>query len=303
MRHLLTIHDLTVAEVENLIDLGIKMKASPQLFAKSLDGLTLGMIFQKSSTRTRVSFEVGMHQLGGAALFLSSNDLQLGRGEPISDTAQVLSRYLDAIMIRTFDHQDVCDMARFGTVPVINGLDDWVHPCQVLCDLMTIREHLGGPAGLKLAYVGDGNNMAHSLLFGGAKTGMDVTVAAPHGYWPCEKVMELSAADAETTGATLKVVTDPAEAIADADVVYTDVWASMGQEEEQAKREADFAGFTIDNALMAGAKDHAIFMHCLPAHRGEEVAAEVIDGPQSVIFDEAENRMHIQKAILHSVLR
>jgi ornithine carbamoyltransferase len=303
MRHLLTIHDLTVAEVESLIELGIKMKANPQLFAKSLDGLTLGMIFQKSSTRTRVSFEVGMHQLGGAALFLSSNDLQLGRGEPISDTAQVLSRYVDAIMIRTFDHQDVCDMAKYGTVPVINGLDDWVHPCQVLCDLMTIREHLGGPAGLKLAYVGDGNNMAHSLLFGGAKTGMDVTIASPHGYWPCEKVMEMATADAEETGATLKIVTDPAEAITDADVVYTDVWASMGQEAEQAKREKDFAGFTIDNTLMAHAKDHAIFMHCLPAHRGEEVAAEVIDGPQSVIFDEAENRMHIQKAILYSVLR
>jgi ornithine carbamoyltransferase len=303
MRHLLTIHDLTVGEVEDLLELGIKMKANPQLFAKSLEGLTLGMIFQKSSTRTRVSFEVGMHQLGGTALFLSSNDIQLGRGETISDTAQVLSRYLDAIMIRTFDHQDVVDMARFGTVPVINGLDDWVHPCQVLCDLMTIREHLGGPAGLKLAYVGDGNNMAHSLLFGGAKTGMDVTIAAPHGYWPCEKVMELATADAEATGAKLQVVTDPAEAMADADVVYTDVWASMGQEAEQAKREKDFAGFTIDNALMAKARDHAIFMHCLPAHRGEEVAAEVIDGPQSVIFDEAENRMHIQKAILHSVLR
>ncbi len=303
MRHLLTIHDLTVGEVEDLLELGIKMKANPQLFAKSLEGLTLGMIFQKSSTRTRVSFEVGMHQLGGTALLLRSTEIQLGRGETISDTAQVLSRYLDAIMIRTFDHQDVVDMARFGTVPVINGLDDWVHPCQVLCDLMTIREHLGGPAGLKLAYVGDGNNMAHSLLFGGAKTGMDVTIAAPHGYWPCEKVMELATADAEATGAKLQVVTDPAEAMADADVVYTDVWASMGQEAEQAKREKDFAGFTIDNALMAKARDHAIFMHCLPAHRGEEVAAEVIDGPQSVIFDEAENRMHIQKAILHSVLR
>ena len=302
MDHLLTIHDLSVAETGELLGLAGEVKADPARYAHALAGKTLGMIFQKSSTRTRVSFEVGMFQLGGGALFLSSNDIQLGRGETISDTARVLSRYVDAIMIRTFAHQDVVDLARYGTAPVINGLDDLVHPCQILCDLLTVREHLGGPAGRKIAYVGDGNNVAHSLLYGGAKTGCNVTIASPKGYEVDADVLAAARADAAETGAELVTVADPAEAAGDADVVYTDVWASMGQEAEQADRLKAFAGFQVDARLMAVAKPGARFMHCLPAHRGEEVAADVIDGPQSIVFDQAENRLHIQKAILLKLL-
>lgn len=302
MNHMLTIHELSVAEVEALLTLAVDIKANPDNYRTSLAGKTLGMIFQKSSTRTRVSFEVGMYQLGGHALFLSSNDIQMGRGEPIEDTAKVMSRYVDAIMIRTFAHQDVRDLATHGSIPIINGLDDLVHPCQVLSDLLTIQEHLGDLKGRKLAYIGDGNNMAHSLLAGGAKVGMDVVIAAPEGYQPLPDMLAQAQEDAKETGATLSVVTDPMEAVKDADVVYTDVWASMGQEAEQAKREKAFVGFTVDAAMMAAAKPGAIFMHCLPAHRGEEVSADVIDGPQSVIYDEAENRMHMQKAILHTLL-
>jgi ornithine carbamoyltransferase len=302
MNHMLTIHELSVAEVEALLTLAVDIKANPDNYRTSLAGKTLGMIFQKSSTRTRVSFEVGMYQLGGHALFLSSNDIQMGRGEPIEDTAKVMSRYVDAIMIRTFAHQDVRDLATHGSIPIINGLDDLVHPCQVMSDLLTIQEHLGDLKGRKLAYIGDGNNMAHSLLAGGAKVGMDVVIAAPEGYQPLPDMLAQAQEDAKETGATLSVVTDPMEAVKDADVVYTDVWASMGQEAEQAKREKAFVGFTVDAAMMAAAKPGAIFMHCLPAHRGEEVSADVIDGPQSVIYDEAENRMHMQKAILHTLL-
>ncbi len=302
MNHMLTIHELSVAEVEALLTLAVDIKANPDNYRTSLAGKTLGMIFQKSSTRTRVSFEVGMYQLGGHALFLSSNDIQMGRGEPIEDTAKVMSRYVDAIMIRTFAHQDVRDLATHGSIPIINGLDDLVHPCQVMSDLLTIQEHLGDLKGRKLAYIGDGNNMAHSLLAGGAKVGMDVVIAAPEGYQPLPDMLAQAQEDAKETGATLSVVTDPMEAVKDADVVYTDVWASMGQEAEQAKREKAFVGFTVDAAMMAAAKPGAIFMHCLPAHRGEEVSADVIDGPQSVIYDEAENRMHMQKAILHMLL-
>jgi ornithine carbamoyltransferase len=302
MNHMLTIHELSVAEVEALLTLAVDIKANPDNYRTSLAGKTLGMIFQKSSTRTRVSFEVGMYQLGGHALFLSSNDIQMGRGEPIEDTAKVMSRYVDAIMIRTFAHQDVRDLATHGSIPIINGLDDLVHPCQVMSDLLTIQEHLGDLKGRKLAYIGDGNNMAHSLLAGGAKVGMDVVIAAPEGYQPLPDMLAQAQEDARETGATLSVVTDPMDAVKDADVVYTDVWASMGQEAEQAKREKAFVGFTVDAAMMAAAKPGAIFMHCLPAHRGEEVSADVIDGPQSVIYDEAENRMHMQKAILHTLL-
>jgi ornithine carbamoyltransferase len=302
MNHMLTIHELSVAEVEALLTLAVDIKTNPDNYRTSLAGKTLGMIFQKSSTRTRVSFEVGMYQLGGHALFLSSNDIQMGRGEPIEDTAKVMSRYVDAIMIRTFAHQDVRDLATHGSIPIINGLDDLVHPCQVMSDLLTIQEHLGDLKGRKLAYIGDGNNMAHSLLAGGAKVGMDVVIAAPEGYQPLPDMLAQAQEDAKETGATLSVVTDPMEAVKDADVVYTDVWASMGQEAEQAKREKAFVGFTVDAAMMAAAKPGAIFMHCLPAHRGEEVSADVIDGPQSVIYDEAENRMHMQKAILHTLL-
>jgi len=302
MNHMLTIHELSVAEVDALLTLAVDIKANPDNYRQSLAGKTLGMIFQKSSTRTRVSFEVGMYQLGGHALFLSSNDIQMGRGEPIEDTAKVMSRYVDAIMIRTFAHQDVRDLATHGSIPIVNGLDDLVHPCQVMSDLLTIQEHLGDLKGRKLAYIGDGNNMAHSLLAGGAKVGMDVVIAAPEGYQPLPEMLAQSQEDAKETGATLSVVTDPTEAAKDADVIYTDVWASMGQEAEQAKREKAFEGFTVDAAMMSAAKPGAIFMHCLPAHRGEEVSADVIDGPQSVIYDEAENRMHMQKAILHTLM-
>ncbi|MHC4984588.1 MAG: ornithine carbamoyltransferase [Planctomycetota bacterium] len=302
MKHLLSIHDLSVDDVAEIFALADDIKAHPEQFAEALKGKTLGMIFQKSSTRTRVSFEVGMYQLGGTALFLSTNDIQLGRGEPISDTAQVLSRYLDAIMIRTFDHQDIQDLARFGSIPVINGLDDLLHPCQALADMMTMKERFGDLAGRKLAYVGDGNNVAHSLLMAGAKTGVNVSLATPAGYEPSADIVKTAQADATETGATLEVLTDPAAAVADADVVYTDVWASMGQEAEQAKREKAFAGYQVTTDLMARAKPTAVFMHCLPAHRGEEVAEAVIDGPQSAVFDEAENRMHAQKAVLVKLL-
>ncbi|HDZ21384.1 hypothetical protein LCGC14_0333800 [marine sediment metagenome] len=302
MDHLLTICDLTVAEVGGIFELTAELKAKPERFADALAGKTLGMIFQKSSTRTRVSFEVGMFQLGGAALFLSSNDIQLGRGETIADTAHVLSRYLDAVMIRTFDHQDVVDLAAFGTIPIINGLDDLLHPCQGLADLFTMKEVFGDLSGRKLAYVGDGNNVAHSLLMAGAKTGVDVSLAVPPNYGPQPEIVDAARDAASETGATLQVVTHPAEAVADADVVYTDVWASMGQEAERAKRLQVFQGYQVDAKLMSAAKTTAVFMHCLPAHRGEEVATDVIDGPASVVFDEAENRLHVQKAILLKLL-
>jgi len=298
VEHFITVHDFSRAEIGRLFDLAARVKARPGDFASALAGKTLGMIFQKSSTRTRVSFEAGMVQLGGHALFLSARDIQIGRGEPISDTAQVLSRYLDGIMARTFAHQDVLDLARYGTVPVINGLTDELHPCQVMADFLTLREVFGELDGRKLAYVGDGNNMAHSLMLAGPKVGMDVAVAAPAGYRPAAKYVDLARADAAAAGTSVVVTDDVAEAVAGASAVYTDVWASMGQEEEAAKRRQAFAGWTVDAALMAQAAPDAVFLHCLPAHRGEEVAAEVIDGPQSRVFDEAENRLHAQKAIL-----
>ena len=302
-RHFLSIHDLTAAEVASLFDLTAALKREPGRYAQALAGKSLAMIFEKSSTRTRVSFEVGMTQLGGHALFLSSRDIQLGRGEPISDTAQVLSRYVDIVMARTFAHQTVVDLARYGTVPVVNGLTDDLHPCQGMADYFTLREVFGADLrGRKLAYVGDGNNVAHSLMFGAAKVGMDVAVATPKGYEVKEKYLELAQQDAAAAGTKVTVTSDPREAVAGASAVYTDVWASMGQEAEQQKRLQDFAGWTIDAAMMAGAEKDAVFLHCLPAHRGEEVAAEVIDGPQSRIFDEAENRLHVQKAIMVRLL-
>jgi len=302
MHHLLTIHDLSASDVADIFTLAADVKADPVKFAETLCGRTLAMIFQKSSTRTRVSFEVGMVQLGGSALFLSGNDIQLGRGETIADTARALSRYVDAVMIRSFAHEDAQDLARHGSVPVINGLDDLVHPCQGLADLFTMREKLGELKGRKLAYVGDGNNVAHSLLYAGAKTGVNVSVASPQGYEPKAQVLEAARSDAAGTAAMLDVGSDPAEAVAGADAVYTDVWASMGQEAQRAKRLKAFQGYQVDEKLMALAKPTAMFMHCLPAHRGEEVATEVIDGPQSVVWDEAENRLHVQKAILLKLL-
>jgi ornithine carbamoyltransferase len=299
-RHLISIHDLSAVEVAGLFQLAAAVKARPREHAATLAGKSLGMIFEKSSTRTRVSFEVGMVQLGGHALFLSSRDIQLGRGEPIGDTAKVLSRYVDGIMARTFAHQTVVDLARFGSVPVINGLTDDLHPCQALADYFTLGEvfGFGELRGRKLAYVGDGNNMAHSLLFGGAKVGMDVAIASPAGYTVKPHYVALARQDAAAAGTSILLTADPREAVRDAACVYTDVWASMGQEAEAQARLQAFRGFQVDAELMAAAKPEAVFLHCLPAHRGEEVAAEVADGPQSRIFDEAENRLHVQKAIL-----
>ena len=301
-RHLISIHDLTREQVAGLFDLAAAVKANPREYARALAGQTLGMIFQKSSTRTRVSFEVGMLQLGGHALFLSSRDIQLGRGEPTSDTARVLSRYLDGVMARTFAHQDVLDLARYGSVPVVNGLTDDLHPCQALADYFTLREIFGELSGRKIAYVGDGNNMARSLVFGAAKVGMDVAVAAPEGYQLSGRYLALAQEDADRAGTKIDLTDDPAEAVAEASCVYTDVWASMGQEEEQKKRERDFAGFTVDVRLMERADPDAVFLHCLPAHRGEEVDALVADGPQSRIFDQAENRLHVQKALMAKLM-
>jgi ornithine carbamoyltransferase len=298
LRHLISIHDLSAAEVAGLFRLAAEVKALPRRYAAALAGKCLGMIFEKSSTRTRVSFEAGVAQLGGHALFLSSRDIQLGRGEPISDTAKVLSRYIDGIMARTFAHQTVVDLARFGSVPVINGLTDDLHPCQALADYFTLGEVFGELRGRKIAYVGDGNNMAHSLLFGAAKVGMDIAVASPAAYTVKPHYVELARQDAAAAGTSIVLTSDPREAVAGAAAVYTDVWASMGQEAEAQQRLQAFHGFQVDAALMAAARPDAVFLHCLPAHRGEEVAAEVADGPQSRIFDEAENRLHVQKAIL-----
>jgi ornithine carbamoyltransferase len=306
MRHkdFIEIHDYTADEVNEIFELARDIKAKPKKFNTALEGQTLAMIFEKSSTRTRVSFEVGMYQLGGHALFLSARDIQLGRGEPITDTAQVLSRYVDGIMARTFAHSTVTDLAKFGSVPVINGLTDLSHPCQAMTDYFTAWEKFGGDLkGRKIAYVGDGNNMAHSLMFGAPKVGMDIAVACPAGYSPDANVIAQAGADAKAAGTHMLITTSIEEAVRDADIIETDVWASMGQEAEAEKRKQDFAGWIVDQRLMSMAKKDAIFMHCLPAHRGEEVSAEVIDGPQSVIFDEAENRLHIQKAIMVALMK
>lgn len=300
MKHLLSIHDLSVEEVEKILDTAADLKAKLKagIEHKILAGKSMGMIFSKSSTRTRVSFETGMYQLGGHALFLSSNDIQLGRGESIYDTANVLSRYLDGIMIRTFKQSDVEDLAKYGSIPIINGLTDLLHPCQALTDIFTAYEHKGRLKGLKLAYIGDGNNMAHSLMYAGAKVGMDVSVASPEGYECNAEIIENAKEDAKLTGAVIDVSNDPESAVKNADVVYTDTWVSMGQEEEKAKRIKDFEGYTIDEKLFSLADSEAVFMHCLPAYRGYEVTEGVIDGPNSVIFDEAENRLHVQKAVM-----
>jgi ornithine carbamoyltransferase len=300
LRHkdLIEIHDYSAAEVREIFEIARDLKAKPSKFQGALAGQTLAMIFEKSSTRTRVSFEVGMFQLGGHALFLSSRDIQLGRGEPIYDTAKVLSRYVDGIMARTFAHKTVTDLAEYASVPVINGLTDLSHPCQVMTDYFTAWERFGDLEGRKIAYVGDGNNMAHSLMFGASKVGMNIAVATPPGYAPDAVVVEQARADADHAGTKVIVTTSIDEACQDADIIETDVWASMGQEAEAEKRRKDFAGWMVDKRIMSLAKKDAIFMHCLPAHRGEEVSAEVIDSERSVIYDEAENRLHVQKAIM-----
>jgi len=296
-RDFLNIGDFSPAETFALLELAERMRTG-KYDAKPLAGKALAMLFMKSSTRTRMSFEVGAIQLGGSAHFLSPRDVQIGRGEPIGDTARVLSRYVHGIMIRTFAHQDVVELADYATVPVINGLTDLSHPCQILADVLTVQQHLGDIRGKKVAWIGDGNNMANSWIEAAAHLGFALRVACPEGYDPDADFL----ADAAAKGADVQLLRDPREAVQDADVVTTDVWASMGQEEEQAKRAIAFALYQVDAELMAKAASHAIFLHCLPAHRGEEVTAEVIDGPQSVVWDEAENRLHIQKAIMAALM-
>jgi ornithine carbamoyltransferase len=295
-RDFLQIADYSNKELDRLFSLAELMRAG-KYKKKPLAGKSLAMIFMKSSTRTRVSFEVGAWQLGGHALFLSPRDVQLGRGEPIADTARVLSRYVDGIMIRTFAHSEVEELARYADVPIINGLTDLVHPCQVLADVLTIIQHLGGYKGKRVAWIGDGNNMANSWLNAAYVLGFELTLACPEGYDPDPMIFQRAASKAK-----VRIVRDPAEAAARADVVTTDVWASMGQEEEQAVREKAFKGFRVDEGIMKRASEGAIFLHCLPAHRGEEVSADVIDGPQSRVWDEAENRLHIQKAIMATLM-
>src|SRR6059036_25628 len=295
-RDFLQITDFTRKEIEQLFDLSKRMKSRAYL-ETPLAGKTLAMIFAKSSTRTRVSFEVGAYQLGGQALFLSSKDIQIGRGEPIPDTARVLSRYVDGIMIRTYDHAEVEELARYATIPVINGLTDLTHPCQVLADLFTIREHLGGWDGKRIAWVGDGNNMANAWLEAAAVLGFELSLACPEGFEPNRARFEAAQQHAKVT-----VTEVPEEAVEGAHAVNTDVWASMGQEGEADARRNAFKGYTVDSALMRLAAPKAIFLHCLPAHRGEEVTAEVIEGKQSRVWDEAENRLHVQKALLATLM-
>lgn len=300
MKHLLKLADLSREEILSVLNLADQLKYERKhgIYKDYLKGKKLGMIFQKSSTRTRVSFEVGMYELGGNALFLSNRDLQIGRGEPVQDTARVLSRYLDCIMIRTFAQQEVEDLAKYGSIPVINGLTDYCHPCQVLADLMTIREKKGAFKGLKMCFIGDGNNMANSLMVGAIKTGMSFSIACPEGYEPDAQLVAWAKENGSFT-----MTTDALKAAEGADVVYTDVWASMGQEEEKAKREKAFAGYQVNEAVMAAAHSDAMVLHCLPAHRGEEITAEVFEAHADEIFEEAENRLHAQKAVLCKVMQ
>ncbi|QDP39088.1 ornithine carbamoyltransferase [Radiobacillus deserti] len=301
-RDFLTLADFSKAELNFMLNLAQHLKKQRKLGREEqpLKGKTLGMIFEKSSTRTRVSFEAGIYQLGGTGLFLSSKDLQIGRGEPVADTAKVLSGYLDGIMIRTYSQSLVEQLAENATIPVINGLTDDYHPCQVLADMLTIQETKGSLKGVKIAYIGDGNNMAHSLMIGSAIMGMDISVASPKGFEPDEAITK-KAVDLANQSSVV-VTNDPVEAVANADVIYTDVWASMGQEEEQKAREEIFANFQVNDYLVAHAHSDYTFMHCLPAHRGEEVTASIIDGKHSVVFQEAENRLHAQKALMVALM-
>ena len=300
MKHLLKLNDFTREEILSVLNLAdqLKFERKNGVANECLKGKKLGMIFQKSSTRTRVSFEVGMYELGGYALFLSNRDLQIGRGEPVEDTARVFSRYLDGIMIRTFEQKEVEDLAKYGTIPVINGLTDYCHPCQVLADLMTIRERKGSFKGLKLCFIGDGNNMANSLMVGAVKTGMNFSIACPEGYEPDKELMNLCK---ENIGFTL--CRSAEEAARNADVVYTDVWASMGQEEEREKRMKIFKSYQVNEKVMKAANKGAMVLHCLPAHRGEEITADVFEAHADEIFDEAENRLHAQKAVMCKLMR
>ncbi|MFT9596324.1 ornithine carbamoyltransferase [Mesobacillus sp.] len=304
-KDLLTLADLEPQEILTLLENAVvlKEKTLKKQFDQPLKGKILGMIFDKSSTRTRVSFEVGMIQLGGSALYLNGNDLQLGRGETVADTAQVLSQYLDGIMIRTFSHSSVEELADHADIPVINGLTDLYHPCQALADLLTIYEKKGTLKGLKLAYIGDGNNVAHSLMIACTKVGMDVCIATPKGYFPDKTITARCEDFARQSGANMVITESPLEAVDSADIIYTDVWTSMGQELENEQRLKDFHEYQVNEALLKAAKEDYLFMHCLPAHRGEEVTAEVIDGQHSVVFEQAGNRLHAQKALLVEILR
>ncbi|MBR1832510.1 MAG: ornithine carbamoyltransferase [Ruminiclostridium sp.] len=296
MKHLLKMLDLSTEEITEILNLAdqLKYELKNGIPHRHLEGKTLGMIFQKSSTRTRVSFETGMYQLGGHPLFLSSKDLQIGRGEPVQDTARVLSRYLDGIMIRTFEQKEVEDLVKYGSIPIINGLTDFAHPCQVLADLMTIREFKNKLEGLKFCFIGDGNNMANSLTVGCLKMGMSVSLACPQGYYPPAEILDF----AKSYGDKFEIVNDPVTAAKNADAIYTDVWASMGQEGEAEKRKIAFAGYQVNDDVMAAAKPDAMVLHCLPAHRGEEITEKVFEAHADEIFEEAENRLHAQKAVM-----
>ncbi len=298
LKDFLSIHHLSVYEFNEILDLAQKMKAKPDKFKSSLRGKILAMIFQKPSLRTRVTFEVGMLQLGGEAIYLAPADIQLGSRETPFDVAKNLERWVDGIMARTFAHSIVVDLAEAARIPVVNALTDLLHPCQAMADFLTLREKKGDLSQLKLAYVGDGNNVCHSLMLAVAKAGTKLAVATPQGYEPQPEIVNQAREDGQSTGFALSLTNDPIEAVREADAIYTDVWASMGQEQEKEKRAQIFASFQVNTTLMAQAKPEAIFMHCLPAHRGEEVTSEVIDSPQSVVFDQAENRLHVQKAIL-----
>jgi ornithine carbamoyltransferase len=299
-RHCLTLQDFSAEEMNQILGMaaGLKDKQSKGVTHQLLAGKTLAMIFQKPSTRTRVSFEVGMWQLGGMALFLSSQELQMGRGEPIKDTAAVLSRYVDGIMIRTFDHEEVEELALHASVPVINGLTDLLHPCQVLADLMTIKERFGRLKGIKLAYLGDGNNVAHSLMLGCTKMGLDVAVGAPPGYLPNARIEEKARGNTLESGSRLLITSDPLQAVENADVIYTDVWASMGQEAEKQARREVFSSYQVNSGILDMAAPGAVIMHCLPAYRGEEISSEVLDGERSIVLEQAENRLHAQKGLM-----
>lgn len=303
-RDFLTLRDFTGEEIMSIVDLGLDLKDKQKkgIPHPYLQGKSLAMIFQKSSTRTRVSFEVGMYQLGGQALFLSTKDLQIGRGEPVQDTARVLTRYVDGILIRTYEQAEVEAFAKYADVPVINGLTDTYHPTQVIADLITIKEQKGDLAGLNFCYVGDGNNMTHSLMIGMLKCGLNVGIATPDGYKPNEEIVAYAQSIADENNCKLVLTNDPKAVVKNADIVYTDTWASMGQEDEKEARAKAFAGYQIDSEMFALAKEDAIFMHCLPAYRGYEVTEDVLEHPRSVIFDEAENRMHAHKAIMASIM-
>jgi len=302
-KDLLSIKDLSLDEINSIFALSSQLKKNKKKFSKALLGQTLALIFQKPSNRTRVSFEVGMYQLGGNSLYLSPSEINLGVRETIKDVAKTISRYVDGIVLRTFEHKNCLDMAAAASVPVINGLSDFSHPCQGLADVFTIKEKFKSLKNITLAYVGDGNNVCNSLLFAAAKTGMNINVASPKGYLPNENVVKYSQDIAKVTGSQIKITEDPFSAVKGAQVVYTDVWASMGQEEEITKRKIIFKDFQINAKLLANAASGALVMHCLPAHRGEEITDEVMDSKNSIVFDQAENRMHVQKAILIKLLK